>query len=78
MHRSMRIHDIASLDDDADYNAIGLDQGSPVSYTMAKFGKLVGLSQSTVARRIKDGKIRAIKIGRLVRIPASEIGRLFG
>ena len=51
---------------------------TPVGYTMAEFGRRVGLSESSVARRIRDGRIRAVKIGRLVRIPASEIGRLFG
>jgi hypothetical protein len=45
---------------------------------MAEFGWRVGLSESSVARRIREGTIRAVRIGRLVWVPASEIGRLFG
>ena len=48
------------------------------AYTMAQFGKIVRLSRSSVARRLKDGTIRAIKVGRLVRVPASEVDRLLG
>ena len=50
----------------------------PAAYTMVGFGARVGMSKSSIARRIRNGEIRVVKIGRLVRIPASEVERLFG
>ena len=35
--------------------------------------EILGVSTRTIRRRIKDGTIPAVKIGRLVRIPASAI-----
>ena len=52
--------------------------GFATPYSMRQFARLAGLSTSTVARRVRDGTIRFVRVGRLVRIPASEIGRLFG
>lgn len=48
------------------------------SFTMGQFGRRAGISKWSVARRIKDGTIRAVRIGRLIRIPASEADRLLG
>ncbi len=38
--------------------------------------ELLGVSKRTIERRIADGSIRALKLGRVVRIPASELERL--
>ena len=51
--------------------------GAP-SYTMDQFSVRAGISKYSVARRIKDGTIRATRIGRLIRIPAVEVDRLLG
>jgi excisionase family DNA binding protein len=42
------------------------------------FGTVVDLSENTVLRRIRDKEIRAVRIGRLWRIPVTEVGRLLG
>jgi excisionase family DNA binding protein len=42
------------------------------------FATVIGVSQNTVLRRIKDDAIHAVRIGRLWRIPVSEVGRLLG
>jgi len=47
-------------------------------YTMEEFAELFKISLPTVKRWIKAGKIRAIKVGRTVRIPKEEISRLKG
>jgi excisionase family DNA binding protein len=39
---------------------------------------VVGLSENTVLRRIRDNEIKATRIGRLWRIPVTEVGRLLG
>lgn len=39
---------------------------------------LVGVNVSTLDRRIRDKTIRAVKVGRLVIVPTSEIQRLLG
>jgi excisionase family DNA binding protein len=39
---------------------------------------VVGLSEKTVLRRIQDERISATRIGRLWRIPVTEVGRLLG
>jgi excisionase family DNA binding protein len=42
------------------------------------FAIVVGLSENTVLRRIRDNEIKATRIGRLWRIPVTEVGRLLG
>jgi excisionase family DNA binding protein len=46
--------------------------------SIAEFAMVLGVSQSTVERRVKDRTIRAIRVGKLWRIPTSEIARLLG
>ena len=46
--------------------------------SVKQFATVVGLSDTTVLRRIRDGQIRSTRIGRLWRIPISEVGRLLG
>ena len=40
-----------------------------LAYSMREHADLMGVSERTVYAWIKSGKLRAIKIGRLVRIP---------
>lgn len=53
---------------------------SPISsdplLTVQQVADFLGTSLRTVQRRIADNSIRTLKLGRIVRIPASEIGRL--
>jgi excisionase family DNA binding protein len=46
--------------------------------SVGQFAVVVGLSEKTVLRRIRDGSVRATKIGRLWRIPVTEVRRLLG
>lgn len=41
--------------------------------TIAQFAEQLGVSSKTVRRRITDGTIPAIRIGRLVRIDAADL-----
>ncbi len=45
-------------------------------YTTDELAKLLRVSRTTILRYIDDGLIKAIRIGRTVRIPASEVRRL--
>ena len=47
-------------------------------YTQQELAELLKVSTRTIQNWIKDGQIKAIRIGRTVRIPASEIDRLVG
>lgn len=40
------------------------------------FAKQIGLSLPTIDRRLKDGSIRALKLGGRILIPYSELDRL--
>ncbi|MGH7105079.1 MAG: helix-turn-helix domain-containing protein [Acetobacteraceae bacterium] len=42
----------------------------------AELAQILKVSPSTVARRLADGTIRSVKIGRLRRIPPTEVERL--
>lgn len=44
--------------------------------TPQQVADFLGASLRTIQRRIADHSIRTLKLGRIVRIPASEIGRL--
>jgi excisionase family DNA binding protein len=48
----------------------------PSPWSKAAAAAHLGLSVRTLERRIKDKSIRATKLGRLVRIPDSEVRRL--
>jgi excisionase family DNA binding protein len=45
-------------------------------YSVAEFVRTTGTGQRTVRRWIADGRVRTVKLGRLVKIPVSEIGRI--
>ncbi len=45
-------------------------------YRVERFAELVQMGPSTVRRHISAGRIRSVRLGRSVRIPASEIERL--
>lgn len=44
--------------------------------TPQEFGQLVGAARNTVYTWAKEGTIKTVKIGKLVRIPRSEFERL--
>lgn len=44
--------------------------------TKAEVATALGVSEKTVRRRIADGSIRAIRLGRAVRVPNVEVERL--
>lgn len=45
-------------------------------YSVQELAHLLGVHYTTVARMVGDGRIRGQRIGRLWRIPASEVERL--
>lgn len=44
--------------------------------TVTQFAKRFGISRQFVWKMIKEGKLKAIKIGKLYKIPESEIKRI--
>jgi excisionase family DNA binding protein len=46
------------------------------SYTVEELAGLLRIADRSVRRYIEDGRIRAIKVGKWVRIPAEEVDRL--
>lgn len=44
--------------------------------TVTQFAKRFGVSRQFVWKLIKEGKLRAIKIGSLYKIPVSEVDRI--
>jgi excisionase family DNA binding protein len=52
-------------------------EGPPVVHTVAVVARTLGISARTVGRRIREGVIRKVPIGRrLVRISSAELQRL--
>lgn len=49
---------------------------APLTLTIEQAAQLLGVSPSTVRNRVTDGTIRAVKLGRLIRIPRAELERL--
>ncbi len=47
-----------------------------LAISTAEFGELFSVSKDSVNRRIREGEIKAIKFGRRVLIPRSEVERL--
>ena len=45
-------------------------------YTIEEAAQILHVSTETIRRRIKDGSIRAIKIGRVYRISRVELDRI--
>ncbi|WP_445184581.1 helix-turn-helix domain-containing protein [Pseudonocardia sp. Cha107L01] len=46
------------------------------AYSAAELAELIGVSDETIRRWIKNGDIKAFRIGRTVRIPAEELERI--
>jgi excisionase family DNA binding protein len=44
--------------------------------TVAEFGERIGIKKSTIYEAMAKGAIRSVHIGRLRRIPESEVARL--
>jgi len=47
-------------------------------YTASEVARLFDLSTTTISRSIRRGEIKALQIGRVFRVPASEVERLHG
>ncbi len=66
----------------SDTPAPGTPEASPLSdpaatcLTIDQFAHRLQVSVSTARRRIKDGTVRVVRIGRLVRVDPAEIRRL--
>ena len=50
----------------------------PVFYTKAELAEIARLSVRSLEKLIRDGRIKVVRLGRLVRIPATEVDRLLG
>ena len=46
--------------------------------TIPELAKLMGLSRGAVFKRVRQGKIKALKIGRNYAIPQEAIGKILG
>jgi excisionase family DNA binding protein len=46
---------------------------TPLTYSLAKASRIIGISKSTMQRRIKEGSITTIKVGKMPRITRTEI-----
>lgn len=49
-----------------------------VAVTMADAGRMLALSPRTIQNMIRDGRIRAVRLGRAVRVPIDEVRRVGG
>lgn len=49
--------------------------GGKLAYTYAEAAELLGVSARTVWSMVAAGTLRAVRIGRAVRIPATELAR---
>ena len=47
-------------------------------YTTGKVAEMLGVHKMTVIRWIRSGKIKALRIGKVYRIPESELKRILG
>jgi excisionase family DNA binding protein len=45
----------------------------PLAYTIRECAEALRISERTVRRAIATGKLRAIRVGRLVRVPAASL-----
>lgn len=51
---------------------------SKEAFTIREFAYATTLAESTVRALYKDGTLRVVRLGRAIRIPRSELTRLFG
>ncbi len=49
-----------------------------VAFRMAEVGRLLGVTEQTVAHWIKNGHLRSFKVGGSRFVPAAELDRLLG
>ena len=49
-----------------------------LAYSMREVGQMVGMSERSIWMLIQIGKLRAVKLGRSVRIPADALAELLG
>jgi excisionase family DNA binding protein len=49
----------------------------PALLTTQEVADALRVSSETIRRHVHDGTVRAVTIGRVIRIPASELDRLF-
>jgi acetyl-CoA synthetase len=45
-------------------------------YSVKELARLLSMGQRTIWKWVKEGKLNAVKVGAVVRIPASELARL--
>lgn len=50
----------------------------PKTYTLDEVAQALRVHTKTAARWVREGRIRAVKIGAVVRVSASELDRLTG
>lgn len=50
---------------------------TPIAYTVEQVAMKAQVSRKTVWNWVNNGTIRVVRIGRVVRIPESELDRLF-
>ena len=48
-----------------------------LAYSPTEFAEAIGVTRQHVHNLIARGELRAVKVGRCTRIPASEVSRLF-
>ena len=48
------------------------------SFSVDEIAGLVGVNPKTVRKGIQDGNIKAVRVGRVIRIPRTEVLRLLG
>lgn len=48
----------------------------PKAVSIIDASKIVGVSTDTIRRRISDGTLKAFRVGRVIRIPVSELDKL--
>ena len=48
----------------------------PVAYTARQFAERLGVHTNTVKKWTREGTVRAVRLDRVVRIPATELERL--
>jgi len=51
---------------------------SKLTYSVREVAKMVGISRVSVFKKIKNGQIRAEKVGRVYAIPKAELSEVLG
>jgi excisionase family DNA binding protein len=53
------------------------DQLSPPKLSIAEAARRAGVSDDTIRRRIASGQLRAVRSGRIIRIPVESLEQMF-